>query len=80
VSVPRNFLKPGTKPPILKYADPTPGVPPFCQMGLLLLPSITNTREWIGMVENARIIIITNIDHRSSDFIFEYACSLFPLS
>jgi hypothetical protein len=26
------------------------GYPPFCQKGLLLLPSITNTLEWIGSI------------------------------
>ena len=37
--------KPRNKHTILRYAEPTPGVPPLLSVGLLLLPSITNLCE-----------------------------------
>jgi hypothetical protein len=37
-----NSQKPCNKTPSLRYADPTPRAPPFCQKGLLRFPCISD--------------------------------------
>jgi hypothetical protein len=39
---------PVKNPQFSAMPKPPRGYPPFCQMGLLLYPTITNTLEWIG--------------------------------
>jgi hypothetical protein len=53
-----NSQKIPTKPQFSDTPTLPRGYPPFCQKGLLLYHSITNTLEWIGSMVGLKIIPI----------------------